>query len=81
MKISEISEELYWTAERHKQIIINNIRFQFQPTEDCLPEFYITDLSTGEFLGSDLTPNMFKRHIDNKTLRDYYDSLEEETEL
>ena len=66
--------ELYALAEVDGQIQVGPIKFHFQPTEDCLREFYITDISTGEFLGSDLTSMMFKRHCDpHEITKAYYD--------
>jgi len=72
-KIAEMRDEIYFNAEDNGEVTIGDIKFDFQPMEDCLPEFYITNVKTGEFLGSDLTPDMFKRYVDNKELRKHWE--------
>jgi hypothetical protein len=67
--------ELYAQAESDGQIQVGPIKFHFQPQEDCMREFYITNTATNEFLGSDLSSMMFKRHCCDQDIEQAYISL------
>jgi len=67
--------ELYDLAEADGQIQVGPIKFHFQPMEDSLREFYITNTITNEFMGSDLSSMMFKRHCSDQDIEQAYKSL------
>jgi len=67
--------ELYALAEVDGQIQVGPIKFHFQPMEDCMREFYITNTITNEFLGSDLSSLMFKRHCSAQDIEQAYINL------
>ena len=77
-RITTIRQEVYDYAEYTGQVVVGTRKFHLQPMEDCLPEFYITDLTTGEFLGSDLTPSMFRRYANDQALREFHKQFIEE---
>jgi len=64
--------ELYALAEQLGKIQVGSIEFDLQPMEDCLPQFYVTDVSNNEFLGSDLSSMMFKRHCSDQDIEQAY---------
>ena len=64
--------ELYALAEVDGHIQVGPIKFHFQPMEDCMREFYITNTITNEFLGSDLSSMMFKRHCTDQDIKQAY---------
>jgi len=67
--------ELYAQAEVDGQIQVGSIKFHFQPTDDCMREFYITNTVTNEFLGSDLSSMMFKRNCSDLDIEQAYINL------
>lgn len=64
--------ELYDLAQIQGHIQVGKLRFQYQPMEDCLAQFYITNTENNEFMGSDLTSMMFKRYCSDSEIRQAY---------
>ena len=67
--------ELYAQAEVDGQIQVGPIKFHFQPMDDCMGQFYVTNTITNEFLGSDLSSMMFKRNCSDLDIEQAYISL------